>query len=195
MGIRIPVGCTKVMNKVGKSGMKWYKVVKKFYFYDQTRKILMTTFIGDYTVKLDSKGRLSFPAAFKRQIREAAQAGFVLKRDVFENCLILYPMEEWERQNKMIKARTNPYNKEHARFLRMFFSGTAEVILDANNRMLIPKRLLDYAKIENEVVLAGQSGKIEIWSSDRYGSVSETDENFAAMAEKILGGSFDEPDI
>ena len=154
----------------------------------------MLTFIGDYTVRLDSKGRLSFPAAFKRQIKEAAQEGFVLKRDVFEKCLIMYPMEEWERQNRMIRARTNPYNKEHARFLRMFFSGTAEVTLDSNNRMLIPKRLLDYADIQNELVLAGQSGKIEIWASDKYGTVSVADKDFAAMAERILGGSFDEPD-
>ncbi len=155
----------------------------------------MTTFIGDYTVRLDSKGRLSFPAAFKRQISDAVQNGFVLKRDVFENCLIMYPMEEWERQNKIIRARTNPYNKEHARFLRMFFSGTAEVSLDASNRMLIPKRLLEYAGIIDEVVLAGQSGKIEIWASDKYSGVSVADEEFASMAEKILGGSFDEPDI
>jgi MraZ protein len=154
----------------------------------------MINFIGDYTVRLDPKGRLSFPSAFKKQIREAAQDGFVLKRDVFENCLILYPREEWERQNRIIRARTNPYNKEHARFLRMFFSGTAEVTLDANNRMLIPKRLLDYARISSEVVMAGQSGKIEIWSSETYGTVSEAGEEFAAMAEKILGGSFDEPD-
>jgi MraZ protein len=154
----------------------------------------MLTFIGDYTVRLDSKGRLSFPAAFKKQIREAVQDGFVLKRDVFENCLIMYPMEEWERQNKIIRARTNPYNKEHARFLRMFFSGTAEVSLDTNNRMLIPKRLLEYARIKGEVVLAGQSGKIEIRASDQYGKVSVADDDFAAMAEKILGRSFDEPD-
>ncbi len=154
----------------------------------------MITFIGDYTVRLDSKGRLSFPAAFKRQIREAVQDGFVLKRDVFDNCLIMYPMEEWERQNKIIRARTNPYNKEHVRFLRMFFSGTAEVSLDANNRMLIPKRLLEYAGIKDEVVLAGQSGKIEIWASDEYNAVSQADDDFTAMAEKILGGSYDEPD-
>jgi MraZ protein len=152
------------------------------------------TFIGDYTVRLDSKGRLTFPAAFKKQLREAVQDGFVLKRDVFENCLIIYPMEEWERQNRIIRARTNPYNKEHARFLRMFFAGTAEVNLDSNNRMLIPKRLMDYAGIRDEVVLAGQSGKIEIWASDRYGRVSATGDDFAAMAEKILGGSYDEPD-
>ena len=154
----------------------------------------MITFIGDYTDRLDSKGRLSFPAAFKKRIREAIQDGFVLKRDVFDNCLIMYPMEEWERQNKIIRARTNPYNKEHTRFLRMFFSGTAEVSLDANNRMLIPKRLLEYAGIKDEVVLAGQSGKIEIWASDEYSSVSRADDGFTAMAEKILGGSFDEPD-
>ena len=154
----------------------------------------MITFIGDYTVRLDSKGRLSFPAAFKKQIREAVQEGFVLKRDVFEHCLIMYPMEEWEKQNKIIRTRTNPYNKEHARFLRMFFSGTAEVSLDANNRMLIPKRLLDYAKVKGEVVMAGQSGKIEIWASDQYGQVSVADDDFVAMAEKILGRSFDEPD-
>ena len=117
-----------------------------------------------------------------------------MKRDVFENCLIMYPMEEWERQNKIIRARTNPYNKEHARFLRMFFSGTAEVYLDSNNRMLIPKRLLEFAGIGDEVVMAGQSGKIEVWASDKYSTVSAAGDEFAAMAEKILGGTFDQPE-
>ncbi len=154
----------------------------------------MITFIGDYTVKLDAKGRLSFPAAFKRQIKEGLNAGFVLKRDVFEKCLILYPMEEWDRQNAMIRARTNTYNKEHAKFLRMFYSGTAEVTLDSNSRMLIPKRLLEYAEIGDELVLAGQSGRIELWSGDKYTGVSTTDDDFEAMAEKILGGPLSEPE-
>jgi MraZ protein len=179
---------------VGKCGAKWYKVVEKYYFYPQTREIHMINFIGDYTVRLDSKGRLSFPAAFKKQSREVLQDGFVLKRDLFETCLIMYPMEEWERQNKIIRSRTNPYNKEHARFLRMFFSGTAEISLDANNRMLLPKRLMEYAGIKDEVVLAGQSGKIEIWASDQYGRVSAAGDEFATMAERILGGTLDEPD-
>ena len=76
----------------------------------------------------------------------------------------------------------------------MFYSGTAEVSLDSNNRMLIPRRLLEYAGIKDELVLAGQSGKIEIWAVDTYGKVSVADDDFAAMAEKILGGTFDEPD-
>lgn len=152
----------------------------------------MITFIGDYTVRLDSKGRLSFPAAFKRQMKEASSEGFVLKRDVFEKCLILYPMEEWERQNAMIREKTNPYNKEHAKFLRMFFAGTAELSLDASNRMLVPRRLLDHAGISDEVVLAGQSGRIELWDAGAYPGVSTADDDFAAMAEKILGGSSNE---
>lgn len=149
----------------------------------------MITFIGEYTVRLDPKGRLSFPAAFKRQMKESSSEGFVMKRDVFEKCLILYPMEEWDRQNAMIREKTNPYNKEHARFLRMFYAGTAEITLDASNRMLVPKRLLDHAGITGEVVLAGQSGRIELWSAESYPGVSAADDDFAGMAEKILGGS------
>ena len=102
-------------------------------------------------------------------------------------------MGEWERQNAIIRAKTNPYNKEHSRFLRMFYSGTAEVSLDASNRILIPKRLMEYAEITDEVVMAGQSGKIEIWASGKYSGVSEADDEFASMAERILGGTFDEP--
>ncbi len=152
----------------------------------------MITFIGDYNGKVDAKGRVSLPSAFKRQMKEAFQDGFVLKRDVFDKCLILYPMKEWERQNQLIRAKTNPYNKEHNRFLRMFFSGTAEMIPDANNRILLPKRLMEFAEIEDEVVMAGQYGKIEIWSQQNYEQISKADDEFASMAEKILGGSFEQ---
>jgi len=152
----------------------------------------MISFIGDYTCKLDSKGRVALPAAFKRQMNQAIEEGFVLKRDVFDKCLILYPMKEWERQNLLIRNRTNPYNKEHNRFLRMFFSGTAEVQADSSNRLLIPKRLMDFAGIGQEAVLAGQYGKIEIWSPDDYESFTKADDDFASLAEKILGGTWDQ---
>ena len=151
----------------------------------------MITFIGDYTCKLDSKGRIALPAAFKRQMQQDLQEGFVLKRDVFDKCLILYPMKEWERQNQLIRSKTNPFNKEHNRFLRMFFSGTAEISPDANNRILLPKRLMDYAEISVEAVLAGQYGKIEIWSPKDYENFTKADDDFAELAEKILGGNLD----
>jgi len=152
----------------------------------------MITFIGDYQCKLDSKGRAALPSAFKKQMADELSGGFVIKRDVFDKCLVLYPMKEWQRQNELIRERTNPYNKEHNRFLRMFFSGTAEVQADASQRILIPKRLLDYAGIGDEAILAGQYGKIEIWSPENYESFTRADDEFANLAEKILGGYSDQ---
>jgi MraZ protein len=117
----------------------------------------------------------------------ASQNRFVIKKDIFEQCLVLYPIEEWERQNAIIRSKVNPYNKEHNKFLRNFYRGSAEIILDGNNRLLIPKRLLELAEISKEAILAGQYGKIEIWSKELYEAVEESNEDFAALAEKIMG--------
>ena len=149
----------------------------------------MTTFIGDYTCKADAKGRITFPSAFKKQISSASADRYVVKKDIFEQCLVLYPMEEWERQNEIIRQRINPYNKEHNKFLRNFYKGTAEVTLDGNNRLLIPKRLLDLVEISKEVVLAGQGNKIEIWAKELYDRVDEPEEDFAKLAENIMGNT------
>ncbi len=147
----------------------------------------MATFIGDYTCRVDAKGRIILPAAFKKQMPQAAMDKFVVKKDVFEQCLVLFPMDEWDRQNSIIRSRINPYNKEHSRFLREFYKGTAEVLLDASNRMLIPRKLLDLAEIDNEALLAGQDGKIELWSKDLYDEQSGKADDFALLAEKIMG--------
>lgn len=152
----------------------------------------MITFIGEYSCKVDEKGRVMIPAAFKKQLPQGSRERFVVKPDVFEKCLVLYPIEEWERQDRIIRGRTNPFNKEHARFLRMFYHGAAEIIPDSNNRMLIPKRLAGYAGIRKEVIMAGQSGKIEIWAGEKYEDASRIPSDFAIMAEKIMGGAFND---
>ena len=149
----------------------------------------MTTYIGEYHFKVDSKGRIMLPAAFKKQMPSSASDRFVIKKDIFERCLVLYPMDEWDRQNAIIRSKINPYNKEHNTFLRGFFKGTAEIVLDSNNRILIPKRLLDSVIGESEVVMAGQGGRIEIWSVKLYESVADNADEFATLAEKILGAT------
>ncbi len=154
----------------------------------------MTTFIGDYTCKPDSKGRVLVPSAFLKQMAQGAQERFVIKKDIFENCLVLYPMDEWESQGKIIREKTNPYNREHSHFLRQFFKGTAEVLLDSNNRILIPKRLLDEIDADKELILAGQFGKIEIWPKKAYDELGSREDEFSSLAEKILGGKIYETD-
>jgi MraZ protein len=147
----------------------------------------MSSFIGDYNCKLDAKGRVVLPSGLKKQLPGAAGERFVVKKDIFEQCLVLYPMDEWERQNKMIRSRINPYNKEHNKFLRGFYRGTAEVELDSNNRLLLPKRLLSLVGIDREVILAGQDGRVEIWAKDNYDKIEPEEQEFADLAEKIMG--------
>jgi len=153
----------------------------------------MATFIGDYPCKVDAKGRIILPMAFKKQMPAAAQDHFVVRKDIFENCLVLYAIDDWNRQLEKIRKRINPYNREHNRFLRNFFKGTAELSLDSNNRMLIPKRLFDLIGAERDVVLAGQDGRIEIWSASVYETIEMPAEDFANLAEKLMGGSIIEP--
>jgi MraZ protein len=153
----------------------------------------MATFIGDYPCKVDVKGRIILPMAFKRQMPSAAQDHFVVRKDIFENCLVLYAIDDWNRQLEKIRKKINTYNREHNMFLRNFFKGTAELSLDSNNRMLIPKRLLDLIGAERDVVLAGQDGRIEIWSASVYETIEMPAEDFANLAEKLMGGSINEP--
>lgn len=154
----------------------------------------MASFIGDYTCKFDDKGRVMLPVSFKKQLPAEARDTFVVKKDIYENCLVLLPLDEWERQIALIRANLNPYNKEHNAFLRGFYKDTAEIQLDATNRLLIPKRLLDEAKIDKEAILAGQNGKIEVWNKVAYEHI-DVGANFAQLAEKIMGGNLNTPHL
>jgi MraZ protein len=154
----------------------------------------MVSFIGEHTCKLDPKGRLLFPASFKKQMTGSNQEKFVIKKDIFENCLVLFPNAEWERQIRVIRKKINPYKKEHNIFLRRFYKGMAELQLDASNRLLIPKRLLDEIEADKDLVMAGQFGKIEIWAREKYERIEISDDEFAGLAEDIMEGLIDESD-
>lgn len=152
----------------------------------------MATFIGDYACKVDVKGRIILPSAFKKQMPADAQDHFVVRRDIFEKCLVLYSIEDWNRQLEKIRKKMNPYNREHNMFLRNFFKGTAELTLDNNNRLLIPRRLMDLIEADRDVVLAGQDGRIEIWAASVYDTIDLPADDFADLAEKLMGGNINE---
>lgn len=147
----------------------------------------MATFIGDYSCKVDAKGRIILPMAFKKQMPSAAADRFVVRKGIFDKCLVLYSIDDWNTELEKIRSRLNPYNKEHNEFMRSFFKGTAELMLDSSNRLLIPKRMLDMAGIEKDVVLAGQDGRIEIWAEEVYANIDMPADVFSDLAEKLLG--------
>ena len=153
----------------------------------------MTSFIGDYTSRVDTKGRVVLPAPLKKQLLVEGIDKFVIKKDIFEKCLILYTSKEWERQNSIIRAKINPYNKKHKTFLREFYRNSTEVQLDASNRILLPADLVKYAEINKDIYFSGQDRKIEIWAKDNYLSIEASAEDFAQLAEEIMGG--DNPEL
>lgn len=147
----------------------------------------MITFVGDFETKSDEKGRIVLPAAFKRVMNAGGDDRFVARKDLFEDCIVLFPYSEWEAELNRIREKLNAYNREHSRFLRDYFKGSAEVSLDANGRFLVPKRLMELAGIEREVILVGVDKKIEIWDKQRYEASGVDMDQLANLAEKILG--------
>ena len=164
----------------------YFYTLKHLRFNKKHFSTFMMNFIGDFPCKLDAKGRLSLPSAFKKQMIADGQENFVIKKDIFEKCLVLYPMKEWQEQVEHLKTKINPYNREQSKFLREFHRGKAELTLDLAGRVLIPKRLLEIITAGKELVLAGLDSKIEIWTKEAYNSMETNEDDFAALVEKIM---------
>ena len=151
------------------------------------QKIKVTGFVGDIRGKVDSKGRVVLPSAFKKKL-EGNISKFIVKKDIFDNCLVLYPEDEWKRQVEIIRSRINPYNRQHNLFLRKFFKEAVEVEFDALNSLLIPKALLESAGITKDVVFIGEVSKIELWNPEELEKNIISQDDFAKLAEDIFKG-------
>lgn len=150
----------------------------------------MSSLIGEFSCKLDDKGRLKLPAELKRKVvRLGADTGdqFVVKRG-FETCLELFPAATWEKLRSQVERRINPFNPDHRTFRRQLLDGLRELTLDASDRLLLPGMLLDYAGISGEVVLVGQFDRIEIWQPAKHRKALEGDgRNFSDLAAEVMG--------
>ena len=147
----------------------------------------MVNIIGTYECKADAKGRLMISSALKKQLAPVLQEGFVIKRSVFQKCLELYPMSEWNLMMAKIN-KLNRFVKKNNDFIRRFTAGVKMVEVDASGRVLIPKDLCVFAGIQKEVVLSSAVNIIEIWDKEKYESVIEdTASDFADLAEEVMG--------
>ncbi|MBD0825298.1 MULTISPECIES: division/cell wall cluster transcriptional repressor MraZ [Aestuariibaculum] len=147
----------------------------------------MDLLTGTYDCKVDAKGRLMMPAPLKKQLSSILEDGFVLRRSVFQKCLELYPMAEWQRlMQKMNKL--NRFKKKNNDFIRRFTAGVKIVEVDANGRLLIPKDLTVFANISKEIVVASAINIVEIWDKDLYEqAIDDAADDFADLAEEVMG--------
>jgi MraZ protein len=147
----------------------------------------VNTLIGTYECKVDAKGRLMLPVAFKKQLASVIENGFVLKRAVFQPCLELYPMQEWESMMQNVN-KLNRFKKKNNDFIRRFTAGVKPVDLDVSGRLLIPKDLVGFASITKEIVVTSAVNIIEIWDKDSYEkAIDDAANDFADLAEDVMG--------
>jgi MraZ protein len=142
---------------------------------------------------VDAKGRLMLPTSLKKQLGSLDE-GFVLKRSVFQPCLELFPMSEWNKMMLKIN-KLNRFVKKNNDFIRRFTAGVKMIDIDATGRLLIPKDLVVFAKIDKEIVLNSAINIIEIWDKDLYeNAVDDATDDFADLAEEVMGNLNDEED-
>jgi len=162
-------------------------VVNILYFWAKYTCFLVINLIGTYECKADAKGRLMISSPLKKQLAPVLQDGFVIKRSVFQYCLELYPMEEWNLMMAKIN-KLNRFVKKNNDFIRRFTAGVKMVEVDASGRILIPKDLCAFAGIQKEVVLSSSVRIVEIWDKNKYEeAIVDSASDFAELAEEVMG--------
>ena len=135
------------------------------------------------------------PSAIKKQLLPILQNGFVLKRAVFQPCLELYPMSEWDALMQKIN-KLNRFKKKNNDFIRRFTAGLKMVEVDATGRLLIPKDLVAFSGISKEIVVSSAINIIEIWDKDKYEqAIDDATGDFADLAEEVMGQDDDDNEI
>lgn len=149
-------------------------------------------FLGNIEAKTDVKGRVFLPSTFRKQLQTATEDHLIMRKDTYQNCLVLYPESVWNEQMNELRYRLNRWNAKHQMIFRQFVSDVEIITLDGNGRFLIPKRYLKLANIEHEVRFIGMDDTIEIWAKEALEHPFIDLELFGKELEEIMGNNISE---
>jgi len=153
----------------------------------QNNFLILNYLIGTYECTVDVKGRIMIPGALKKQLSSVVKKGFVLKRAVFQQCLELYPISQWEQLIAKVNS-LNRFKKKNNDFIRRFTAGVKFIELDTSGRLSIPRDLMDFANISKEIVVSSSVDIIEIWDKSAYEeTIKDATVDFASLAEEVMG--------
>ena len=144
-------------------------------------------FLGNIEAKIDTKGRAFLPAVFRKVLQTGGEERLVLRKDVFQPCLVLYPESVWNEQMDQMRARLSRWNRQQQQVYRRFVSEVELLTLDGNGRFLIPKRYQRMAEIEQDLKFVGMGDTIEIWSNKKAAEQQMKLEDFEAALEELMG--------
>ena len=143
-------------------------------------------FLGNIEAKIDAKGRAFLPAVFRKVLQAGGEERLVLRKDVFQPCLVLYPESVWNDQMDSLRLRLNRWNRQHQQVFRQFVSDVEVLSLDGNGRFLIPKRYQRMASIDLDIKFVGMGDTIEIWSNSKAEEQQMTPEDFGQALEELM---------
>ena len=143
-------------------------------------------FLGNIEAKTDAKGRAFLPAVFRKVLQASGSESLVLRKDIFQDCLVLYPESVWNEQMDTLRGKLNRYNAQHQKIFRQFVSEVEMTALDGNGRFLIPKRYLQMAGIQQNIKFIGMGDTIEIWANEKVEESKMDGEEFGQALESIM---------
>jgi MraZ protein len=146
----------------------------------------MAGLVGEYEVKLDAKGRFLFPSGLRKQLPPAGQRDFMLNKG-FEDCLTLFPLNEWEKISEQLSI-LNLFKPKNRMFYRLFHQGAKQICLDNAGRLLVPVTHMDRVGLKQEAMLIAYNDRIEIWDKSKYFEMIEGSmTDFADLADEVMG--------
>lgn len=143
-------------------------------------------FTGNIDAKTDEKGRVFVPATFRKLLQQANLDSLILRKDIFQQCLVLYPENVWDAMVDAIAERTNPFDSKGRAAMRGFVAGAERISIDGNGRILIPRRYLESADIQGEVRFIGMDDSIEIWNRQKVENLLDTPDCLAESLELLM---------
>lgn len=149
----------------------------------------MLQFLGNIEAKVDAKGRVFVPAIFRKRLQNSGEDFLVLRKDIFQECLVLYPGTVWEKEIETLRNRLSKWNREQQQIFRQFVLDAEKLEIDANGRILISKRYLEMISVDGEVRFLGLDNTIEIWAKQSLERPLIEPDEFASKLEGLMGSS------
>ncbi len=149
----------------------------------------MERFTGNMDAKADAKGRIFVPASFRKILQTTEDTRLILRKDVFQDCLVLYPKQVWDEELGQLRQRLNKWDADQQMLFRQLVLDAELLEMDSNGRILISKRYMQLAFISNEVRFVGMDNTIEIWSKSHLETLTMNADNFRQNVKKYLGDS------
>lgn len=149
----------------------------------------MIQFLGNIEAKIDTKARVFVPASFRKILQSSAQNALILRKDIFQDCLVLYPLQVWEEELANLRSRLNRWDKSQQALFRQFVVDAERVEMDANGRILIPKRYCQMVGITADVIFLGVDNTIEIWTKETLNSTLIAADSFSKQIESLMNNN------